>query len=169
MLAGVNDARRAIKKAFVAALVARLDAERATMKRAADDARHAATHEEAKPENDKDTRALEASYLAGAQAARVRAIEVEIKALEGLSLLDLDGKTVQASAVVTVVDEDDAATTFFLAPAGGGTPVEAAGRSAQVLTPQAPLGQALLGKSAGESIEMRVRGKLRELTITELW
>jgi transcription elongation GreA/GreB family factor len=165
----VNEDRRAIKKAFVAALVARLEEERANMKRAADDARHAATHEESKPENDKDTRALEASYLAGAQTARVRAIEVEIKALEGLPLLDLVGKTVQASAVLTVVDEDDAATTFFLAPSGGGTPISAAGRSAQVLTPQAPLGQALLGKSEGDSVEVRVKGKLRELTITELW
>jgi transcription elongation GreA/GreB family factor len=165
----VNEDRSAIKKAFVAAIVARLEEERANMKRAAADARHAATNEEAKPENDKDTRALEASYLAGAQAARVRAIEVEIKALEGLVLRDLDGKTVQASAILTVVDQDDAATTFFLAPAGGGTALAAAGRSAQVLTPQAPLAQALLGKSAGESVEVKVKGKLRELTITELW
>jgi len=161
--------RRAIKRAFVAAIQAKLEDERANMKRAADDARQAATHPEAKPENDKDTRALEASYLAGAQAARVRAIEVEMKALEGLPLLDLEGRPVQASAVVTVADEDDADSTFFLAPAGGGSTVTAGGLTAQVLTPQAPLAQALLGKTSGDTIEIRMKGKLRELVITALW
>ncbi len=35
----------------------------------------AATHEESKPENEYDTRGLEASYLAGAQAKRTAEIE----------------------------------------------------------------------------------------------
>jgi hypothetical protein len=47
-------------------------------------AREAATHEEAKPENDKDTRALEQSYLARGEAARVeelRASLAEVRAM----------------------------------------------------------------------------------------
>src|SRR6188768_3098485 len=104
------------------ALLAKLEGELTTMRRAAKDAREAATHEEAKPENDKDTRALEASYLAGAQAARVREIEVAMKGIEGMRLLDLaGGKPIQASAIVTLEDEEGDRTTFFLAPYGGGT------------------------------------------------
>ena len=167
--------RVAVKKALVDSLIAKLDAELANMKRAARDAREAATHEEAKPENDKDTRALEASYLAGAQAARVRELEGSIKMANGMELLDFSkGKAIQASAVVTLEDEDEVRTTFFVAPIGGGIQLTHAGVEAQVVTPTSPLGRALLGKSQGDVIEMRAQtlrgpGPLREMTIFEVW
>jgi len=160
------------KRALVDVLLQRLETELETMRRAARDAREAATHEEAKPENDKDTRALEASYLAGAQAARVREIEAAIKLIGAMQLLDLSGgKTIQASAVVTVEDEDETRTTFFVAPFGGGTSVEARGQAVQVLTPQSPLGRALLGHAEGDGIEVPAKGraKPREMTIVSVW
>src|SRR5690606_36144833 len=133
--------RKDLKRALVDALLAKLDKELANMRRAAKDARDAATHEEAKPENDKDTRALEASYLAGAQAARVRELEVAMRAIGSMPLLDLaGGKTIQSSAVVTLEDEDEERTTFFVAPFGGGVTLSAAELSAQVVTPQSPRG-----------------------------
>ena len=134
-----------------------------------------ATHEEARPEYDKDTRALEASYLAGAQAARVRDIEGAIKAIGAMRLLDLTGKEVQSSALVTLEDEDGGTSLYFLAPFGGGTTVDLGDRSAQVITPQSPLGRALLGRTEGDVIEVRggnlpqARGqKLREMTIVDV-
>jgi transcription elongation GreA/GreB family factor len=165
------------KRAFVDALLTKLDEELANMRRAAKDAREAATHEEAKPENDKDTRALEASYLAGAQAARVRELEGAIKAITGMPLLDLEGKAIQASALVTVTleDEDLARTTFFVAPFGGGISLVVGDRTAQVVTPQSPRGALMLGKREGDVIEVRiadVRGKPgppHEMTIVEVW
>lgn len=164
--------RNDVKRALVAKLLAKLDDELANMRRAAADARQAATHEEAKPENDKDTRALEASYLAGAQAARAREIEGAIKAIGAMPLLDLaDGKAIQSSAVVTLEDEDEAQTTFFVAPFGGGAALEVPSLSAQVVTPQSPRGQALLGRREGDVIEVRGTrsGPPRELTIVEVW
>ncbi len=163
--------RKEVKKALVAALIGQLDAELSNMRRAAKDAREAATHEEAKPENDKDTRALEASYLAGAQAARVRDLEQTVKGIGGMALLDLAGKIVQASAVLTLEDEEGETTVFFYAPLGGGTSLTAAAFSSpvQVLTPQSPMGAAVLGKSKGDVIELRVKGKPRELTLVDVW
>ncbi|MBX3208560.1 MAG: GreA/GreB family elongation factor [Labilithrix sp.] len=164
--------RRDVKRALVEVLLAKLDEELANMRRAAKDARDAATHEEAKPENDKDTRALEASYLAGAQAARVREIEGAIKAIGGMPLLDLaGGKAIQSSAVVTLEDENEQQTTFFVAPFGGGIALDVAGLSAQVVTPQSPRGRALLGRTEGDVIEVRGTkpGPARELTIVEVW
>lgn len=157
------------KRALVDALVASLEEELATTRRAAKDAREAATHEEAKPENDKDTRALEASYLAGAQAARARALEGAIEATRGMALLDLRDKSIQASAVVILEDEDEVRTTFFVAAFGGGTALSAGGLTAQVVTPRSPLGQALLGRAEGDSIELRVKGAVREMTIVGVW
>lgn len=171
--------RAAAKKALLASLIEKLDAELTNMRRAAKDARDAATHEEAKPENDKDTRALEASYLAGAQAARVRELEGSIKLANSMELLDFapDGgaaRPIQASAVVTLEDDDEARTTFFVAPVGGGVALSAGGVEAQVVTPTSPLGRQLLGKSQGDVIEMRAQtlrgpGPLREMSIVEVW
>lgn len=161
----------AAKKALVDALVVKLEAELANMRRAAKDAAQAATHAEAKPENDKDTRALEASYLARGQAARVAEIETSLKELGGMALLDLVGKFVQASAVLALEDEEGVVSSFFYAPVGGGTSlaVEALSSPVQVLTPTSPMGAAVLGRSQGDVIELRVKGKPRELTLVDVW
>lgn len=164
MMRAVTD-QQSMKRALAAALLARLDEELATMRRAAKDAREAATHEEAKPENDKDTRALEASYLAGAQAARVRDLEGAKKAIEGMALLDLRGRQVQTSALVVLEDDDGARSTYFVAPFGGGLTVTAGTTSALVITPQSPLGRALLGHTEGEVVELRGKGPARDLSI----
>jgi transcription elongation GreA/GreB family factor len=156
------------KRGLVDALLAKLEGELANMRRAASDARAAATHEEAKPENDKDTRALEASYLAGAQAARVRELEGAIKMISGMELLDLAGKTIQASALITLEDEDGERSRFFLTPQGGGAILSSGETTAQVVTPQSPLGRMLLGRGEGDAIEVRGKSGLREMTIVEV-
>jgi transcription elongation GreA/GreB family factor len=158
------------KRALLAGLLAHVEGEIATMRKAAWDAAQAATHEEAKPENDKDTRALEASYLAAGQAERVRMLEVVVKVLAGLELRDIGKATpICASAVVTLEDEDGARTTFFMSPHGGGVRLALDGASVQVVTPQSPLGVALLGKLYGDVIELRAKAGLREMTIVDVW
>jgi transcription elongation GreA/GreB family factor len=158
------------KRILLASLLAHVEGEVATMRRAAYDAAEAATHAEAKPENDKDTRALEASYLAAGQAERVRELETALKILSGLELREI-GKTtpICASAVITLEDEDGARTTFFMSPHGGGVRLELEGASVQVVTPQSPLGKALLGRTHGDTIELRGKAGLREMTIAEVW
>ena len=143
------------------------------MRKAAYDAAEAATHAEAKPENDKDTRALEASYLAAGQAERVRALETAAKVLAGLELKDI-GKTtpICASAVVTLEDDDGTRTIFFMSPHGGGVRLELDGEprvAVQVVTPQSPLGKALLGRLHGDVIELRGKSGLREMSIVDVW
>lgn len=158
-----------LKRALLAKLLAHVEAERATMQRAHDDARIAATHAEAKPENDKDTRALEASYLAAGQATRVAELELAAKVLGGMELRAFDPSTpIQSSAILTLEDDDGVETTFFMAPHGGGAKLEAEGRAVQVLTPQSPLGKAVLGKTEGDAVELRVKGALREMTIAKV-
>jgi transcription elongation GreA/GreB family factor len=159
------------KRALLAGLLAHVEGEIVTMRKAAYDAAHAATHEEAKPENDKDTRALEASYLAAGQAERVRELETAAKVLAGLELKDI-GKTtpICASAVITLEDDEGTRTMFFMSPHGGGVRLELDGaRSVQVVTPQSPLGKALLGRTHGDVIELRGKSGLREMSIVDVW
>ena len=156
------------KRALIQALRAQIAEEVAVAARAARDAAAAATHEEAKPENDKDTRGLEASYLARGQAARVSELELSDNALQFLPVRDFGaGDAISAGALIEVATED-ARSVYFLAPAGGGMRAVVDGVEGQVVTPEAPLGQALLGHEAGESVEIRLRGARRELEILEV-
>lgn len=157
------------KSAIIADLRAQLAREIETLTFAAHQAREAATHEEAEPENDKDTRAIEAAYLAGAQADRVRDLQTAENALAFLRLRDFGPTdTVGLGALVELEAEDDATLLYFLAPQGGGMRSVQGGKVIQVVTPQSPLGQALVGRSEGESVEVRgPRGK-RELVIVGL-
>ncbi|MDB4940698.1 MAG: Transcription elongation factor [Labilithrix sp.] len=158
------------KRALLDALLAHVETEIATMRKAAYDAADAATHAEAKPENDKDTRALEASYLAAGQAARVAELENAVKLLTGMELKEIgDATPICASAVITLEDDAGVTSTFFMSPHGGGAKLEVDGASVQVVTPQSPLGRALLGRVRGDVIELRAKAKLREMSIVDVW
>jgi transcription elongation GreA/GreB family factor len=136
--------------------------------RAAHDAREAATHEEAKPENDKDTRAVEAAYLAGAQAERARDLERASAALAALDLKRFGPDDAISAGALALLDQGDTEQCYFLAPQGGGLRAELDGVAVQVITPQSPLGRELLGKSVGDVIEVRVAGKLRSYEIIQI-
>jgi transcription elongation GreA/GreB family factor len=121
-----------------------------------------ATDDEARPENDKDTRGLEQSYLARGQAQRVAELEAAVSEVGKLALRAFgDADRVTIGALVTV-EEDGRAHRFFVAPHGGGT-VLAAGT--QVVTPVSPLGRVLLGRRVEDEVEVRLPGKLRSFVI----
>lgn len=151
------------------ALVAKLSelAEQAT--RAARTTREGATHAEAKPENSKDTRALEQTYLARGQAMRVEELLEQIQVLRFLPLSKFGpNDAIGASALVVLEDEDDAARVLFLAPFGGGTELRVDGVDVMVITPQSPLGVKILGRFVGDDLEHRVRATVRQYTISAL-
>lgn len=117
----------------------------------------AATHSEAKAENDKDTRGLEQSYVARGQAQRVIELETALAALathaELLVRPILAGQAVRLGALVQcsvqVGTRAPFAITYWLAPAGGGITVA----DIVVVTPQSPLGRALIGKLVDDEFE----------------
>jgi hypothetical protein len=153
------------KRDLVKQLQAELEREIAVLARAANDARAAATHEENRPENDKDTRAVEAAYLAGAQADRARDLARVMNALEFLPLRAFRPDEPIAAAALLEVDVDGKRFHYFLAPHGGGLRAELDGVAVLVITPQSPMGRALLGKTAGEVVEVRTEGRAREVEI----
>jgi hypothetical protein len=155
------DRKRALRAALLAAVRDELHAAEAAHRATV----AGATHEEAKPENDKDTRALEQSYLARGQAERVDELARGLTEVERMPLRvfgEADPIALGALAFATE-DEADARRAFFVAPHGGGTALE--GGAVQVVTPRSPLGRALLGKRAGDACEVIVAGKARELVI----
>jgi transcription elongation GreA/GreB family factor len=151
------------------ALIGRLREEIArtmgVLTRAAQEAREAATHEEAKPENDKDTRAVEAAYLAGAQADRARDLGRASAALAALVPRPFGPTDTISAGALVALEQGDVTHWYFLAPQGGGLRAVIDGTEVQVITPVSPLGHELLGKSLGDAVEVRVQGKLRAYEI----
>jgi transcription elongation GreA/GreB family factor len=157
---GVTDKREILKL-----LLERVAADLQTMSAAQRAVVDGATHEENKPENDKDTRALEQSYLARGQAQRVVELQGALNQLKALELRDFSrGVAVALGALVAVEDERET-VHYFLAPAGGGLRLALSGREVRVVTPQSPIGQALLGKRAGDDLELRTPQGATECSI----
>jgi hypothetical protein len=138
------------KAKLVEQIIAQLEQDLASIKSAALATYAAATGEESKPENEYDTRALEASYLAGAQAKRVVETEGSLLVFQNLKLRKFDSSSTIESTAVVDLKLEDKSLTVFLAPARGSITVVHEGRSIQVITPQSPLGEALLGLKVGD-------------------
>lgn len=156
------------KVALLAQIRAALEAELAAITASAADARSAATHEDAKPENQYDTRGLEASYLAGAQASRAQDLAARIANLEFIQLKAYGDDDAVGLAALVEVDDGEQTRRYFVAPEGGGLELTSPEGPVRVLTPQAPLGGALMGKRVGDVAEVRLKGKVVELELLSL-
>ncbi|MEZ4372711.1 MAG: GreA/GreB family elongation factor [Polyangiaceae bacterium] len=156
------------KAGLVAEALEQLRALLDELTRAANTTREGAVHEEAKPENDKDTRALEQSYLARGQALRVVETEAAVGRLRFMELHDFDEATPIALSALIRVEVDEKPARLFLVNAGGGLKVKDAEGEVQLVSLEAPLGQALIGKQVGEAFELRIAGALREYEILEV-
>jgi len=122
-----------------------------------------ATHEQAKPENDKDTRALEQSYLARGQAKRAEELRDGLAAIKRMEVEAFTpDQPVGVGALVTAF-EANRNVRLWIAPHGGGTRL--AKGMVQVVTPRSPLGEALIGKRVGDDCEVLTGGNRRELEL----
>jgi transcription elongation GreA/GreB family factor len=150
------------KEQILSDLITRFADQVADLTRLARETAEGATHEEARPEDSKDTRALEQTYLARGQAERVAGAERDLQMLRAVRCITFSqDDPVAATALVLIEDEHGAQKTVLLLPAAGGSKIESQGHTVQVITPHSPLGQALLEKSEGEEVEVRAGGKPR--------
>lgn len=134
----------------------RLLEEQLVVVRAAQKASHeGATHEESRPENIKDMRSTETSYLARGQAERVVALMDEIALVENMPLRGFaPDAAIGLSALVVLENEAGVQSLYWIAPAGGGARLEVAGATLTVVTPRSPLGRALVGLREGDEAEL---------------
>ena len=147
------------------ALVLELERQVETMREATRATREGATHEESRAENDKDTRGLEASYLARGQAQRVVELENDLTIMRALSALPFAPDSPIGEGALLRVEVDGEARLFLFVRRAGGLRVRVGELEVQVLSPSSPVGGALVGRLEGEEIELRVGGSLREYYI----
>lgn len=142
------------KRALLETLVAKLSAELERAKAQAQDAASGATHEENRAEGDKDMRSTEASYVARGHAERTAKLGQAVTLLSHMSVRDFPpGAPIEASALVTL-KQAARAVTYFLVVAAGGERLTHDGLTLQTLATTSPLGQALLGLSQGDDVEL---------------
>lgn len=131
-------------------------------------AHEAATHEENIAENKYDTLGLEASYLATGQARRAEAIR---QAMVHWRLFCPQpysaSKGIQLGALVCLLGADEKQQLVFLGPEGGNMKLVIGADTIQVISSQAPLGKALLGKAEGDEVTLEVAQARQQLEV--LW
>ena len=120
-------------------------------------AHETATHQENIAENKYDTLGLEASYLATGQARRADAISQALANWRKLRPLPYDAsKGIRLGALVCLIDSDGQQQQLFLGPEGGSMKLVTGTQLVQVISSEAPLGKAMLGKCEGDEVAIQV-------------
>jgi hypothetical protein len=156
------------KTHVLAALRARLEQDLAVAAEAQRRTQSGATHEESKPENDKDTRALESSYLARGQAQRVIELTRDLATASALELRSFELESPVGVSALVALDDGERLAYYFLSLVGGGLSLEVNGVTVRVLTPASPMGRALLGQTLGSDVEVRTPQGLRQYSIASV-
>jgi transcription elongation GreA/GreB family factor len=156
-----------IKKKLVELLQETLERDLTLLMNAAHVAHEAATHEESKAEDKYDTRGLEASYLAGAQARRAGEVQEMMHFYQALKLQKIEkGGVILAPALIRFENESKE-SVVLLVPKANLTTLELAGKSYPLMTSLSPLGQEFIGRSVGEDFEILLGGRKRAYVILD--
>lgn len=119
-------------------------------------AHETATHEENIAENKYDTLGLEAAYLATGQARRAQAMRQAMAHWRQFRPRPYDASQgIQLGALVCLVDSDDRQQLLFLGPDGGSMQLVSGAHLVQVISTEAPLGRATLGKCEGDEVSLQ--------------
>ena len=141
------------KTALIDILIQKVTKELAVTIAAARSAHEAATHEELVAENKYDTKGLEASYLAGAQARRANELQLDLDSLGKFKEeIHIENRT-GIGQIFEIESEQGDRDLLFLAPCQGGSFLDFGGRMITVITPSSPVGKSLLGKKDEDEIK----------------
>jgi transcription elongation GreA/GreB family factor len=143
------------KELILEKIIALLTEDLEILTEAARTAHAAATHEECVPDNKYDTTGLEASYVAQGQANRAQEIRSALEAYKGLVLRLFDEESpIRLTALVNLEDENGNRRKVFLGPQAGGLKLIDGDVECIVITPEAPLGKALIGKACDDEVKV---------------
>ncbi len=154
-----------IKKELLDELLRKTREELVDLTRAALEQKKFATDQEFKQESKYDTRALEASYLASAEAKRVEELKLEIQILEEVDL-SVSSRIGEISIGALVeLSYSDRQMLYFLIPTAGGTLLKVGDDAVVVVSVFSPIGNAMLGLKKGEAFEVETPKETRSYKI----
>jgi len=150
-------------------LISRLKKELQDLTQAAKEAHLAAVHEENKAEDKHDTRGIEASYLAGAQAQRVKEIKEIMDDYSAFRWPSYSSDDAIDLGALVELSYESKRSFYLLMNKGGGVSVMASFGPVLVVTPHSPLGEALIAKKITETVEVEVQRKTREYEVVSIF
>lgn len=148
------------KQTLIALIINELKQELNQAISAANEAHAAAVDDQSVAETQYDTLAIEASYLAEGQSRRVQELQTAINDYHELSLLNFnENSAIVLSALVQLSKDSLNHHWFFIGPASGGFRCSLSEQHITVITPQSPMGLALLDKYQDDDIEVMLGDK----------
>lgn len=143
------------KTQLIDVIITALTQERQQAIDAANDAHAAAVDDQSVAETQYDTLAIEASYLAEGQSKRVSEFQQAIDAYQALNLVNFnENSVITLGALVQLFADSKTNHWFFIGPAAGGFRCRQGQQNITVITPQSPMGTALIGKQQDDDIEI---------------
>ena len=151
--------KKAIHQRFIHQLAAELESITASARTSI----ATATSEEHRAESKYDTFKLESSYLARGMARRVEELSSALDSLQMLPLKELHA--VQLGALVRLKAGEGQTRVLLFGSAAGGETITVDGDEIMIVTSRAPLGQAVLGKTAGDTFKIKIGPDTRTFTV----
>ncbi len=144
----------AMKRTILDAILKELKTELARQHSANERSSIGAMHSAPNAEKQRDTTGLEAAYLAHGYAKQCTTLAKQIEELKNLEVEDFTGQEVDVGALVEV-DMNGEIDLYMLLHCGGGSEVTVDGRLITVITPESPIGEALMGNIEAGSFSVR--------------
>lgn len=149
---------------------------------AVNEAHALASHEQSKPENQYDTLALEAAYLAHGQSERIAELQRQFMLLDHFEFSDCnDSSRIAVGALVRIEDvgcDDHKQQWLWLLPVAGGVLLKFENKNKdnhgdesiaiRTITPEAPLAKTIVGSYVGDEIVLNLGHKKKQFEIIEL-
>lgn len=156
------------KKKLVEKILSYLQDDLKSLVQATAAAKEAATGEESAAENEYDTRATEASYLAGAQQKRVSEIEKMINGYKNLILRQFKEDDEIAATALVELECAGKMHYYFLSPLEGGKAFEMDGVSVNIISPRSPLGEELIGRNVEDIFEVETPHGMKSFFVASI-
>ena len=146
---------------------------------AVNEAHALASHEQSKPENQYDTLALEAAYLAHGQSNRIAELQRQTMLLNHFEFINFRSDSrIGVGALVCVEDDIGERQWLWLLPIAGGVLLnyeygiadtgEGGSLDIRTITPEAPLAKKLLGNYVGDEVVLNLGHKKKQFELIEL-
>jgi transcription elongation GreA/GreB family factor len=151
---------------LVSAIVEKLQLQLSTAVAASQQAHDSATHSENIAANKYDTLAVEAAYLAHGQSMRIAELKQAIALYQVFQRPTFNAHaTIQLGALVCIEDDQGQQRRFLIGPAAGGLSIESEQGAIQVITPTAPLAQALMGKRVDDEVGWQINQRKESYSV----
>ena len=121
-----------------------------------------------KQEGKYDTRAIEAGYLAGAQAKRVEELKLEVQMIEELPVREFASSEAAAVGALVKLLHNETERLYFLSSTAGGSMLNIDGTPILVISVFSPIGAGAVNLEVGESFELETPSGSRIYELTEI-